>query len=171
MINRDLTKAGTKLFSSCAANIRARLNKIWQKREKLHWLSTCCSFEEKKSTFYRFFQASSLFSRLFQGLENSWTNFKTFSSIQDSVRTLCDHGYKKRQGLGNKGNYIFGLTALGAWRDVTSDYIKKLLLWHNAERWLLRAELLNEATTRTFSRTTWNIKLKDFFCSKQEEMT
>ena len=32
----------------------------------------------------------SLFSRLFPGLENCWTNFKTFSRIQDSVRNLLE---------------------------------------------------------------------------------
>ena len=43
---------------------------------------------KKLQTFYHFFQTLSLFSRLFLGLENWFANFKTFSRIQDSVRTL-----------------------------------------------------------------------------------
>ena len=34
---------------------------------------------------------SVLFSRLFPGLENCWANFKPFTRIQDSVRTLLTH--------------------------------------------------------------------------------
>ena len=43
---------------------------------------------KKKKDFLPFFQTLFLFSRLFPGLENCWANFKTFSRIQDSVRTL-----------------------------------------------------------------------------------
>ena len=43
---------------------------------------------EKKLDFLPFFSTLSLFSRLFPGLENCWANFKTFSRIQDSARTL-----------------------------------------------------------------------------------
>ena len=41
---------------------------------------------KKKLDILPFFQ--SLLSRLFAGLENCWANFKTFSRIQDSGRTL-----------------------------------------------------------------------------------
>ena len=60
---------------------------IWldQKEKTFTCKSTCCSF---RKNFLPFFQTLSLFSRLFPGLENCWTNFKTFSRIQDSVQTL-----------------------------------------------------------------------------------
>ena len=57
--------------------------------------------EKNVKTFYHFFQTLSLFSRLFPGLESCWRNFKTFSRIQDSVRTLIlgrekiDHGKRE----------------------------------------------------------------------------
>ena len=38
--------------------------------------------------YFYFLQTLSPFSRLFQGLENCWANFKTFSRIQYTVRTL-----------------------------------------------------------------------------------
>ena len=44
---------------------------------------------KKLKTFYHFFKTLALFSRLFPGLKNCWANFKIFSRIQDSVRTLC----------------------------------------------------------------------------------
>ena len=118
----------------------------------------------KNSTFYRFFPD---FISIFQTFSRSGKKLDKFWDF------FCTNPvwYKKRQGLGNKRNYTFGLTALEAWRDATSHYIKKLLQWDNAERWLVRAELLNAATPRIFIRTTWNIKLPKFFCSKQEEMT
>ena len=43
---------------------------------------------KKNQDFLPFFQTLPPFSRLFPGLKNCWTNFKTFSRIQDSVRTL-----------------------------------------------------------------------------------
>ena len=44
--------------------------------------------KKKFKTFYHFFKTLPLFSRLFPGLKNCWANFKTFSRIQDCVRTL-----------------------------------------------------------------------------------
>ena len=44
---------------------------------------------KKLKTFYHLFKTLALFSRLFPGLKNCWANFKTFSRIPDSVRTLC----------------------------------------------------------------------------------
>ena len=73
-----------------AINIRARLNKIWPKRKKNSVLVV--ALKKKNSRFLV------IFSRLFPGLESCWANFKTFSRIQDSVRTLnlgrekIDHG-------------------------------------------------------------------------------
>ena len=43
---------------------------------------------KKTQDFLPFFQTLSLFSRLFPGRKNCWTNFKTFSRIQDSAQTL-----------------------------------------------------------------------------------
>ena len=70
--------------------MQARLNKIWQTRKKNF---TCESLvvafkKKKKEDFYHFFKTLPLFSRLFPCLENCWANFKTFSRIQDTVRTL-----------------------------------------------------------------------------------
>ena len=46
------------------------------------------TWTKKKLDILPFFQTLSLLSRLFAGLENCWANFKTFSRIQDSGRTL-----------------------------------------------------------------------------------
>ena len=82
VINRDLKKLW------CATSIRARLNKIWTKRKKLTYKVLVVALKKKLKTFYHFFQTLSLFSRLFPGLESCWANFKTFSRIQESMRTL-----------------------------------------------------------------------------------
>ena len=46
------------------------------------------ALKKKNEHFLPFYQTLFLFSRLFPGLENCSANFKTFSRIQDSVRTL-----------------------------------------------------------------------------------
>ena len=85
---RPSKKARTKLLLWCGANIRARLNKIWPKRNKFTYEALSVALDKKRKSFYHFSHSLSLFSRLFPGLENCWANFKTFSRIQDSVRTL-----------------------------------------------------------------------------------
>ena len=44
--------------------------------------------KKKPQDFLPFFQILSLFSKRFPDLENCWENFKNFSAIQVSVRTL-----------------------------------------------------------------------------------
>ena len=61
-------------FSWCAANIWARLNKIWQKRKKIIKHSLC-SFEKKKKTTQDSFTIFPDFISIlltFLGLENGW---------------------------------------------------------------------------------------------------
>ena len=58
-----------------------------QNGKKFHLQSTCVTWKKTLKTL-SFSQPLYLFSRLFPGLENCWANFKTFSRIQDSVRTL-----------------------------------------------------------------------------------
>ena len=75
----DQHDAGTKPF----------LNKIWPKQKIIkHTKSASRSFEKKTQDSLPSFQTCALFSRLFPGLENCWTFFKTFSRIQDSAGTL-----------------------------------------------------------------------------------
>ena len=55
MINRDLKRnEGTKLFTWWAANVQARLNKIWPARKKCHLQSTYCNYH--KNSILPFFQ-------------------------------------------------------------------------------------------------------------------
>ena len=68
--------------------MQARLNKIWQTLKTFHFWSTCCSFQKKKRRLLPFFQDFTSIFQYFPCLENCWVNFKTFSTIQDSVRTL-----------------------------------------------------------------------------------
>ena len=68
VINRDLRKAGKKLFSWCTLNIQFDKNE----KKKIHRVLVAL----KK--YWLFI----IFSRL-PGLENSWTNFKDFLRIQD----------------------------------------------------------------------------------------
>ena len=63
------------------------------KRKRFHLESIRCSFEKKNEDFLPFFQALSLFSRLFPGLQNCWTNFETFSRIQDCANSGSKNGY------------------------------------------------------------------------------
>ena len=46
------------------------------------------ALKKKMKTFYHFTKLYFCFPDFFSGLENCWANFKTFSRIQDSVRTL-----------------------------------------------------------------------------------
>ena len=71
------------LFCDWTSWLRARLNGIWPrgKTEFTLILSTFCSLEKKLQTFH-------YFPLFFLGLENCFANFKTFSGIQGSVRTL-----------------------------------------------------------------------------------
>ena len=77
--------AGIKLLSSYSWDwIRFDQNKT-----KNHTYKFVVALKKKKTQdFLPFFQTLFPFSRLFPGLENCWANFKTFSRIQDSVRTL-----------------------------------------------------------------------------------
>ena len=86
-INRDLKTQEQKLFLWCAANIWARINKIWQKQKKFTYKALVVSLKKNSRLFHSFADVISIF-QTFPGLENNWTNFKTFSRIQDSVRTL-----------------------------------------------------------------------------------
>ena len=133
----------------------------FDENEKIPLIKHLLQLWKKKINFLSFFpdfiSIFHTFSRSGKWLDKFQDFFKYSRLCTNPVR------YKKRQGLGNKGSYIFGRTALEARRGVTSHYIKKLLLWDNAERWLLGDELLNEATLRIFIRTTWNIKLTEFF--------
>ena len=69
-------------------DMQARLNKIWPTRKKIHFWRTSCTAFKKTQDFLPFFQD---FTSIFQTFPRSgkcWANFKTFSRIQDSVRTL-----------------------------------------------------------------------------------
>ena len=57
-------------------------------RKTFHLWSTCCSFQKKKRRLLPFFQDFPSIFQHFPCLENCWANFKTFSTIQDTVRAL-----------------------------------------------------------------------------------
>ena len=71
-------------------------DKFWQagswvvfgSKIKTFSLALVVALKKKNQDFLAFFQTLPPFSRLFPGLKNCWTNIKTFSRIQDSVRTL-----------------------------------------------------------------------------------
>ena len=83
MINRELKKTQEKGFFH---DMQARLNKIWQTRKKFHLWRTCCTFQKKKT--FTIFSRLSLYFPAFSMSGNCWANFKTFSTIQDTERTL-----------------------------------------------------------------------------------
>ena len=81
---------GTRLPSWCTANVPERLNKIWPAWKKnftckalIVTFKTTQDFLPYKQDFISIFQT---FSR--SGKYYCWANFKTFSRIQDCVRTL-----------------------------------------------------------------------------------
>ena len=82
VINRDLKKnEETKPFPWCAANVQARLNKIWPARKKKFTCKALTLTSKNLKTFYPFFKTLSLLYRLFPGLKNCWGNLKTFFKI------------------------------------------------------------------------------------------
>ena len=64
MINTDLNKAETKLFSGCTLNVWVKLDKIWPQRKENHsWIMALVV----EKNFLPFFQTF-----FFPGLENCW---------------------------------------------------------------------------------------------------
>ena len=91
MIYRDLKKRRNKAFFHDAMQTHGRGCVRFDQNEKkkeFTYKALAVALKKKTQEFLPFFHTLSLFSRLFSGLENCWENFKTFSRIQDSVRTL-----------------------------------------------------------------------------------
>ena len=86
-----IKKCTNKAFSMTCRRDWIRFD---QHKKKFHLWNTCCSFQKNSRLFYHFFKTLPLFSRLFPGLENCRANFKNFSRIQDSVRTLIMYNLK-----------------------------------------------------------------------------
>ena len=86
MINTDLSffqkDAGTKFFSRCTANVRARLSNIWPKQNKFHKFQSC---KKKNSRFFTIFPD---FISIFQTVP---TSGKLLGKFQDFFKNsqLC----------------------------------------------------------------------------------
>ena len=83
--SRPLKKRRNKTFSMTCRRDWIRFD---QHEKKFTSEGLVVRLSKKLKTFYHFFKTLPLFSRLFPGLENCWANFKTFSRIRDSLRTL-----------------------------------------------------------------------------------
>lgn len=98
MINTDLNKAGTKLFSGCTLNLWVKLDKIWPPRKENHsWIMALVV--ALKKTFLTFFQLH--FLSIFQTFPRSRKllgNFKTFSF--KTVYKPCHLYYTKSRAQG-----------------------------------------------------------------------
>ena len=74
--------------------LRARLNGIWL-QEKIHLLSTCCSFEKEKHWIFTIFPDFIFIFQSFFRSEKLLCKLKTFSRIQDCMnpvyRTVKKH--------------------------------------------------------------------------------
>ena len=74
MINTDLNKAGTKLFSGCTLNVWVKLDTIWpQWKENHSWIMALVV----EKTFLPFFQTF-----FFLGLENCWEISRLFQEFK-----------------------------------------------------------------------------------------
>ena len=106
MINRDVKKGRNKA-SRHSANARARLKKILLKRKKKFTYKALVVALKKKNNNKKNSRLCTIFpefiSKLFPGLDNCWANFKTFSKIQHSTRTLFMNG---KQSQTVRGTYV-----------------------------------------------------------------
>ena len=108
VINRDVKKGRNKA-SRHSANARARLNKILLKRKKKFTYKALVVALKKKNNNKKNSRLCTIFpefisiSKLFPGLDNCWANFKTFSKIQHSTRTLFMNG---KQSQPVRGTYV-----------------------------------------------------------------
>ena len=84
-INTDLKKYRTNVFFYDALETYGR---DLTKTKKILLIKHLCNFGEKTQDSLSFSQTSPLFSRLLASLGNCWANLKSFSRIQNSVRTL-----------------------------------------------------------------------------------
>ena len=78
-----LKNAGAKsFFMMCCKRYRRDWIRIYQNEKKKNiYKALVVALKKTSRLFYHF-------SRLFSSLENCWANFKPFSRLQDSVRTL-----------------------------------------------------------------------------------
>ena len=97
MINRDLK-------TWCAANVRARLKKIWPKRKRFTY-KALVAFKKKIKTFYHFTRLNLYFPDFFSGLENCWANVKTF------LRLCTNPVHLWESALESKTRTTYGVTA------------------------------------------------------------
>ena len=87
MISRETENLKKKQRQSFFHDVQARLNKIRPTRQDFFCEALVVAFK-KTQGFLPYFQDFNSIFQTFPGLENSWENLKTFSRIQDSVRTL-----------------------------------------------------------------------------------
>ena len=91
MINTDLKKARTKLFSGCTLNVWVKLDTIWPQRKENHsWIMALVV----EKTFLPFFQTF-----FFLGLENCWEISRLFQEFKTLYKS-CHLYYTKSRAQG-----------------------------------------------------------------------
>ena len=129
MINRDVKKGRNKA-SRHSANARARLKKILLKRKKKFTYKALVVALKKKNNKKKNSRLCTIFpefisiSKLFPGLDNCWANFKTFSKIQHSTRTLFMNGKQSQPVRGTyalQGYLILSCTLLKSRKSFASS--------------------------------------------------
>ena len=100
-------------------SVRVKLNKIWPKRKNTYKARLLYLWKKLK-TLYHFFPTLELyFQDFFQPWRSNGQIYRTFSRIQDSVRTLCqlsfnEHLYKttssqQRKPRGSPPTFLYSL--------------------------------------------------------------